>query len=116
MSHVFTSSFLTVVAMVASVLVLLYALGYFAILYSQYTRKKLRWDWSISVIFYLGIVLITIWHVLYVLHPCFGAICIGDVAPLYIVALVLFVIGFEKRARASEHVELTLLKKPGKGK
>lgn len=41
----------TVVSLVASILIVLYIVGYSAMLYVQHQQGKLRWDWRISVLF-----------------------------------------------------------------
>ncbi|MDP3742264.1 MAG: hypothetical protein Q8R15_03050 [Candidatus Micrarchaeota archaeon] len=108
MSHLIGNGIVELLTIVVSVLVLLYALGYSVMLFVQKNQGKTRWDWAISMIFYVGIILITVSHLLF-----FVLDIVGDFpAGVYLLALILFVWGFEKRAGASEKITKEMLTPP----
>jgi len=108
MSHLVGSGIVELLTVVVSVLVLLYALWYSVMLYFQKSQGKARWDWGISLIFYLGIALITASHLLFFVLDIEGNFTAG----VYLLALLLFVWGFEKRAGLSAQMTKEILTPP----
>lgn len=112
MSHLLSSpSILTILSIVASVLVLFYVLGYVVISYVQKKHGSLRPDFGISAIFYIGIVILALGYLAEVLHfnDYFDA--------AYLISVILFVYGFEKRAGYAAQLQARLGKdKKLKGK
>ncbi len=108
MSLLMVNGMFSLVTLVVSILVLLYALWYCVMLYVQKKEGKARWDWGISLIFYIGIVLITASHLLSLVFDVTGDL--PDA--VYLLALLLFVWGFEKRAGASEKITKEMLTPP----
>jgi len=106
MPHLICSDLAVMLSIIASVLVLFYVLGYVVISYVQKKEGKLRPDFSISMIFYMGIVILALGYLLEV----FDFRSAFDVA--YLVSIALFVYGFERRSgyAAQMQVQLNLRK------
>lgn len=116
MTHVLGGSIVAVLTLIASILVLLYSLWYFFMLYLQHKHDTIRPDWKISSLFYVGIILITLAHIFTTTHACLASLCFEEYFnPLYLIALILFVYGFEKRAGTAQQIT-SQLQKPAKQK
>ena len=110
MTHLISNDVIGLVSLVASVLVVLYIVGYSLMLYYQQQRGKIRSDWQISAVFYVGIGILAFGYIL----------ALTDVAEkifntAYLLALILFAYGFEKRAGTAAQAAINLTKgKPKK--
>ncbi len=101
--------FVSSLTLVAAFLVLLYLLNYALILYSQKQRGRIRWDWSVSAIFYAGIGLFALGYVFRNVDFCNGE-CPSNWFQFFdLLALVFFLWGFKRRADTSETVEVSVL-------
>ncbi|MFH0713963.1 MAG: hypothetical protein V1722_05315 [Candidatus Micrarchaeota archaeon] len=93
------------VSLVASILVLLYVVGYSVISYYQHKRGQLRSDWKISAIFYAGITLMALAYIFAVVDFCFGTMCMNNFFNIaYLIAILLFVYGLELRTGAIKKI------------
>ncbi|MBU1197827.1 hypothetical protein KJ765_04945 [Candidatus Micrarchaeota archaeon] len=93
--------------LVVSLLVLLYLLIYVFVVYSQKRRGKVRWDWRISLVFYLGIGIMALALFLREAQICFGGTCAGAwTDSLLLISLVIFIYAFKKRSDTAEKVEV----------
>ncbi len=81
------------VSLVASLLVVLYLIGYSFMLFHSYKNGTIRPDWSISLIFYVGIGLLALGYIV-----AFTQLVENVFNAAYLIALILFAYGFEKRA------------------
>ncbi len=100
---------ISALTLVAAFLVLLYLLNYALILYSQKRTGRIRWDWSVSAIFYAGVGLFALGYVFRNVDFCNGECPPNWFSFLDLLALVFFLIGFKKRADTSETVEVSVL-------
>ncbi len=92
MTHLIGSDLAVMLSIIASVLVLFYVLGYVLISYVQKKQGALRPDFSISMIFYLGIAILALGY----LFEVFDFRSVFDIS--YLISIILFVYGFEKRS------------------
>lgn len=109
MVHLVSSDVFALLSIVISILVLLYVAGYAVMSYLQAKRGALRPDWSVSVIFYVGIIILALGYLAEVTHACLGSVCFNtsfDAA--YFVSLILFVYGFERRSGAAVKITTKL--------
>ena len=91
--------------LVASVFVILYLVNYAVILYYQHRANRIRSDWWISSIFYVGVGLLAIANILNGLHACIAGFCFENLFDAFLlVAFILFIYGFRKRAEYSDRV------------
>ncbi|MFH1200267.1 MAG: hypothetical protein V1708_04325 [Candidatus Micrarchaeota archaeon] len=101
--------FVSALTLVAAFLVLLYLLNYLLILYSQKRKGRIRWDWTVSALFYTGIGLFALGYVFRNVDFCSG-LCVRNWYQVFdLLALVFFLTGFKKRADMSETVEVDVL-------
>ena len=109
MTHInFSDGFgiLTALTLIASVFVLLYLFNYAITLYYQAISNRIRSDWKISALFYIGVALIAFGNIFSAMHICFGDFCLEKLFdPFLLLALLLFTYGFRKRSVTSEKVE-----------
>ena len=120
MTHIVSSDLVVMLSVLVSILVLFYVVGYLAMAYVQYKQGTLRPDWKISIVFYAGIILLTLGYLFNLIHTCFGTVCINELFDeFYLVSLVLFAWGFELRAgyaaKLACEVQGGKKKKGGKG-
>ncbi len=115
MTHLISNDFVGLVSLVASVLVVLYIVGYGVMLYHQQRRGEIRPDWHISSIFYLGIGILALGYILAITHTAIGGLSFeGMFNAAYLLSLVLFAYGFELRAGTARQLKVQLTKPTGK--
>lgn len=105
MTHLVSTDIVVMLSVLASILVILYVVGYAVIGYFQKLHGTLRPDWGISLVFYAGIFVLTVGYLFNLLHACFGTICVQEFFDeAYLLSLVLFAYGFERRAGYAVHL------------
>ncbi len=115
MVQLISTDIVGLISLVASVLVVLYLIGYSIMLYHAYRTKTIRPDWKISLIFYLGIGVLAIGYIITMLQFCVGIVCSETgFNYAYLLALILFAYGFEKRAGTTVALETKTASKKNK--
>ena len=101
-----TIDWIAAISLVASILVLLYVAVYGLMLYHKSKTGKLRPDWHISAIFYVGIVVMALAYIFTVTRLCLGTVCTDNFFSIaYLISIIIFVYGFEKRAGTERLVD-----------
>ncbi|MFH1247072.1 MAG: hypothetical protein V1644_01705 [Candidatus Micrarchaeota archaeon] len=109
MVSLISNDIFTSLSVIASVLVLLYVIGYVLMSWMQAKKGDLRPDWSISLVFYIGIAVLALGYLAQVSEFCIGSLCFNSAFEIaYLVSIVLFVYGFEKRSGAAVKVSAKL--------
>lgn len=112
MSHISLSTsagLISGLTLVASVFVLLYLANYAVILYYQRRAGKIRADWWISSIFYVGVALLALGNLLNSMHACLAGICAENFFDIFLLSsFLLFIYGFRRRAAFSSKIGVEL--------